>query len=411
KKAMDPVRKDVISTARKALRLLRGTDSEARSELSAWISSETEKNSERYSSHLYNESPRSALRVGATAAQYSDDSPSVDGRIVLRDNFAALFERYPQLLAFGEDVGKIGGVNQSMEGLQERFGEIRVTDTGIREATIIGQGIGMALRGLRPIAEIQYLDYIFYALQILSDDLATLHYRTKGGQIAPMIISTRGHRLEGIWHSGSPMGAVIHALRGIYICVPRNMVTAAGFYNTLLKSDDPALIVEPLNGYRSKELLPENLGDFTVPLGIPEVVREGKHITVVSYGATFNLAETAADDLAEMGVEVELIDVRTLLPFDRNHMIADSLKKTNRLLVVDEDVPGGCSAYMLDQVLNKQGGYFHLDSPPLTLTAKAHRPAFGSDGDYFSKPSAEDIVESVYALMHDFDPVKFPPMY
>lgn len=411
KKAMDPVRKDVISTARKALRLLRGTDTEARSKLSAWILSETEKNSERYSSHLYNESPRSALRVGATAAQYNDDSPSVDGRIVLRDNFAALFERYPELLAFGEDVGKIGGVNQSMEGMQERFGEIRVTDTGIREATIIGQGIGMALRGLRPIAEIQYLDYIFYALQILSDDLATLHYRTKGGQIAPMIISTRGHRLEGIWHSGSPMGAVIHALRGIYICVPRNMVTAAGFYNTLLKSDDPALIVEPLNGYRSKELLPENLGDFTVPLGIPEVVREGKHITVLSYGATFNLAETAADDLAAMGVEVELIDVRTLLPFDRNNMIADSLKKTNRLLVVDEDVPGGCSAYILDEVLNKQGGYFHLDSPPLTLTAKAHRPAFGSDGDYFSKPSTEDIVETVYALMHDFDPVRFPPIH
>lgn len=411
RKIHEPVRKDVVSAARRALLMTAGTKSEIRSELSAWIRGHAEKNADRYNSRLYNEGPKSALRVGAVAPRFEEDAPSVDGRVVLRDNFAALFEQFPQALAFGEDVGKIGGVNQSMEGMQERFGEHRIFDTGIREATIAGQAIGMAMRGLRPIAEIQYLDYIYYALQILSDDLATLHYRTKGNQIAPVIISTRGHRLEGIWHSGSPMSAVINSLRGVYVCVPRNMVTAAGFYNTFMRSDDPALIVEPLNGYRTKEALPSNLGEFTTPLGVPEVVRSGSDLTIVSYGSTFNLAEAACDALESMGIEAELIDVRTLLPFDRNHMIADSLKKTNRLLIADEDVPGGASAFILDKILTEQEGYRYLDSAPVTLAAKAHRPAYGTDGDYFSKPSVEDITEAAYAIMHEFNPAAYPPIY
>jgi len=315
------------------------------------------------------------------------------------------------VLTYGEDVGKIGGVNQSMEGMQEKYGEIRVSDAGIREATILGQGIGMAMRGLRPIAEIQYLDYIFYALQIMSDDLATLHYRTKGGQKAPVIVRTRGHRLEGIWHSGSPMGAIIHSIRGIYVCVPRNMVTAAGFYNTLLQSDDPALVVEPLNGYRSKETKPENLGEFTVPLGVPEIVREGADLTIVSYGSTCNLVIEAAEQLAELGIDAEVVDVRTLLPFDKDHAIAKSLEKTSRLLIVDEDVPGGASAFILDKILNEQNGYFHLDSKPVTLTANAHRPAYGSDGDYFSKPGIEDIVETAYSILHEVNPDGYPSIF
>lgn len=407
-KTMDPIRKDVISAGRKVLRLTRSSQSNERAALSSWIAQQMALNEDRYNSFLYNSGPRSALKVEEVAPQFGADAEKVDGRIVLRDNFAALFERYPQVLVFGEDVGKIGGVNQSMEGMQEQFGALRVSDTGIREATIVGQGIGMALRGLRPIAEIQYLDYLLYALQILSDDLATLHYRTKGGQIAPLIISTRGHRLEGIWHSGSPMGTVIHALRGIYVCVPRNMVTAAGFYNTMLQSDDPALIIEPLNGYRSKEPLPMNLGTYTTPLGIPEVVRSGTQLTIVSYGSTCNLAEAAVDELAQLGISAELIDVRTLLPFDLHHSIVESLKKTNRLLIVDEDVPGGASAFILDKILNEQKGYYHLDSEPVTLTAKPHRPAYGSDGDYFSKPSVDDIVETAYQLMHEADPAAFP---
>ncbi|MCA1763038.1 MAG: transketolase, partial [Flavobacteriales bacterium] len=312
---------------------------------------------------------------------------------------------------FGEDTGKIGGVNQSMEGMQEKFGELRVSDTGIREATIVGQGIGMAMRGLRPIAEIQYLDYLYYAIQTLTDDLSTLHYRTKGGQKSPLIVRTRGHRLEGIWHSGSPMGAVIHSLRGMVICVPRNMVTAAGFYNGLIRSDDPALVVEPLNGYRTKEPKPTNLGEYTIPFGVPEIVREGTDITILSYGSTCNLAETACKELAELDIHAELIDARTLLPFDKEHIVAESLSKTNRLLIVDEDVPGGASAFLLDEVVNKQKGYFHLDSQPVTLTAKAHRPAYGSDGDYFSKPNIEDIVETAYAIMRESNPEKFPSIY
>ena len=411
KKSMNPVRKDVFTAARRSLYLTIGSDMEARQELIDWLKVEQEKNADRYSSHLYSQSEYSALKVEEVKADFGDEPEEVDGRLVLRDNFDALFRKYPATLTFGEDVGKIGGVNQSMESMQERFGELRVSDTGIREATILGQGIGMAMRGLRPIAEIQYLDYLLYALQIMSDDLATVQYRTKGGQKAPVIIRTRGHRLEGIWHSGSPMGAIIHSLRGIYVCVPRNMVTAAGFYNTLLQGDDPALVIEPLNGYRLKENKPQNLGEYTIPLGVPETIREGKDITIVSYGSTCNLVLEAAGQLANMGIDAEIVDVRTLLPFDLNHDIAKSIEKTNRLLIVDEDVPGGASAFILDKVINEQNGYFHLDSKPLTLTSKAHRPAYGSDGDYFSKPSIEDIVDTAYGMLHETDPDKYPAIF
>jgi len=406
----EPIRKDVLSGARKALYALRKDDESSRSQLQSWIENYRKLNDARYSSHLTSESELSPLKIGESKPTYSTDE-RVDGRIVLRDNFEVLFKKYPELLTFGEDVGKIGGVNQSMEGMQEKFGELRVTDTGIREATIMGQGIGMAMRGLRPIAEIQYLDYLLYALQIISDDLATVQYRTKGGQKAPLIVRTRGHRLEGIWHSGSPMGAILGTVRGIHVCVPRDMTTAAGMYNTLLQGDDPALVIEPLNSYRSKETMPSNLGEFTVALGVPEIVQEGNDLTIVSYGSTLNIVEEAAETLGEMNIDVELIDVRTLLPFDKNHLIAESLKKTNRLLIVDEDVPGGASAYLLDKILNEQRGYYYLDSRPITLSAKAHRPAYGSDGDYFSKPNHEDIVEAAYGIMHEFDPAAFPPLF
>ena len=315
------------------------------------------------------------------------------------------------MLIYGEDVGKIGGVNQTLEGMQEKFGEHRVFDTGIRECTIVGQGIGMAMRGLRPIAEIQYLDYLLYALQVMSDDLATVQYRTKGGQKAPLIISTRGHRLEGIWHSGSPLGMIVNSLRGLYVCVPRNMTKAAGFYNALLKSDEPALVIEPLNGYRSKERLPINLGEYTEPLGVPEVVKKGTDISIVSYGSTFNICLAAAKELESMEINCEVIDIQTLIPFDLNNEIAKSLEKTNRLLVVDEDVSSGATAYILDQILVKQKGYYLLDSAPETLSAKDHRPAYGTDGDYFSKPSMDDIIEKTYEIMHEFDPEKYPSIY
>jgi pyruvate/2-oxoglutarate/acetoin dehydrogenase E1 component len=329
-----------------------------------------------------------------------DSSPNwTDGRVILRDNFRAIFEQHPEALIFGEDSGTIGDVNQGLEGLQAEFGETRVADAGIREATILGQGIGMAMRGLRPIAEIQYLDYLLYALQIMSDDLATVQYRTKGGQKAPVIVRTRGHRLEGIWHSGSPMGTIVHSLRGMYVCVPRNMTQAAGFYNTLLQADEPALVVECLNGYRLKEDMPTNLGTFTVPLGKPEIVRAGNDLTLVSYGSTLRIAAEACERLEKMGIDIELIDAQTLLPFDLDHECGKSLEKTNRLLVLDEDVPGGASAYLLQHILEVQGGYRHLDATPRTLSAQAHRPAYGSDGDYFSKPSTEDVVELVLTMM------------
>lgn len=408
---LDPIRKDIMSTARKALRLVRGEQSPAKQQLVDLLNEWNAANHERYSAYLYAENANSAMQVPEVPARYDGEPQQVDGRFVLRDNFAQLFENNPLVLTFGEDVGQIGGVNQSMEKMQERFGELRVSDTGIRECTIIGQGIGMAMRGLRPIAEIQYLDYLLYAIQVMSDDLATVHYRSKGQQKAPLIVRTRGHRLEGIWHSGSPMGMIINALRGMYVCVPRNMTQAAGFFNTLMQADDPALVIEPLNGYRTKEKLPSNLGEFTIPLGVPEVVKEGTDITIVSYGSTFNLTAIAAQQLTEVGIDAELIDVRTLLPFDVNHMIVESVKKTNRLLVIDEDVSGGATAYILDKILNEQGGYYHLDSEPATLSAKDHRPAYGSDGDYFSKPSIEDIFDAAYNIMHDSDTEAYPSLW
>jgi 2-oxoisovalerate dehydrogenase E1 component len=396
--AMDPGRKDILGAARKALISTLGNEGAAIRALQAWVDTQLDLNADRYGSHLHSESRHSCLNVPEVPVHYASDE-QVDGRIIIRDNFAALFEQNPLVLMFGEDTGKIGDVNQGMEGMQARFGELRVSDTGIREATILGQGMGMALRGLRPIAEIQYLDYLLYCIQGMSDDLATVQWRTKGGQKCPLIIRTRGHRLEGVWHSGSPMGMIINSVRGVVVCVPRNMQQAAGMYNTLLQADDPALVIECLNGYRSKERLPANLGEYTVPIGIAEVVREGSDLTLVSYGSTFNLCATAADRLADLGISVELIDARTLLPFDRTGVCVESLKKTNRLLVVDEDVPGGASAYLLQQILEVQGGYRYLDATPSTLSAKAHRPAYGSDGDYFSKPSVEDVVEKVVGMV------------
>lgn len=409
-KAMDPIRKDILSTARKALRMARNEQGAARANLSAWIRQKLNENYDRYSSYLYSEMEDSAMKVDPVAPEYATDE-MVDGRIILRENYDKILEKYPQALIFGEDAGKIGGVNQTLEGMQAKYGDVRVSDTGIRECTIIGQGIGMAMRGLRPIAEIQYLDYLLYAIQVMSDDLATVQYRTKGGQKAPLIISTRGHRLEGIWHSGSPMGMIINSLRGMHVCVPRNMTKAAGFYNTLMAAEEPALVVEPLNGYRSKERLPDNIGEFREPLGVPEIVREGTDITLVSYGSTFNLCEAAAQQLEELNISVELIDVQTLLPFDIDHVIADSLSKTNRLLIVDEDVSSGATAFILDRILVEQKGYYYLDAAPETLSAKDHRPAYGSDGDYFSKPNIEDIVEKVYAIMQEADPSQYPPLF
>ena len=411
KKAFEPVRKDIFMAVRKSLRYTRGENGAAKAAVIAWLNKETQANYNRYSSYLYSESENNALNVTSVPPTYDNNAPQEDGRIILRENFKSIFEKHPEALIFGEDAGKIGGVNQSLEGLQDQFGPLRVSDVGIRECTIIGQGIGMAMRGLRPIAEIQYLDYLLYGIQIMSDDLATVQYRTKGGQKAPLIISTRGHRLEGIWHSGSPMGMIINSIRGIHVCVPRNMTKAAGFYNTLMASDEPALVVEPLNGYRTKEPMPNNIGEFNTPLGVPEIVKEGNDLTIVSYGSTFNLCEVAAKQLTELGVNVELIDVQTLLPFDINHTIAESLKKTNRLLIVDEDVSSGATAFILDKILVEQKGYNFLDSAPITLSAKDHRPAYGSDGDYFSKPSIEDIVETAYGIMTEADPKNFPSIY
>lgn len=410
KGAMEPIRKDILGAVRKTLRLTRGESNAARQQLQNWYDRIHAEMDDRYSGRLYSRSEKRVENIEPVAPEYPAEPEMVDGRIVLKENFEKIFEKYPEVLTFGEDTGKIGGVNQAMEGMQEKFGTLRVSDTGIREATILGQGIGMAMRGLRPIAEIQYLDYLYYALQIMRDDLASVQYRTYGGQKAPVIVRTRGHRLEGIWHSGSPMSAIIGSLRGMHVCVPRNMVQAAGMYNTLLESDEPALVIECLNGYRSKEAKPTNLGEFKIPLGHVDVTKEGSDLTIVSYGSTFNLCNEAAKELAELGINVELADVQTLLPFDLDHSLVESVKKTNRLLVVDEDVPGGASAFILDQILNKQGGYFHLDSQPRTLTAKPHLPAYGTDGDYFSKPSVDDIVEAAYGLMSEADPGTYPAL-
>jgi 2-oxoisovalerate dehydrogenase E1 component len=406
--AIDPVRKDVIAAVRKVLRATRFEELDAKAQLHAWYKEAQGKNTDRYNSYLHSQSAENALAVKAVAPVYSDASPMKDGREVLKANFEKIFATNNKVLAFGEDLGKIGDVNQAFEGLQAMFGENRIFDTGIREASIAGKGIGLAIRGLRPIAEIQYLDYLLYAIQILSDDLASLHYRTKGGQKAPVIIRTRGHRLEGIWHSGSPMGMIINSLRGIYVLVPRNMTQAAGFYNTMLAADDPAIIIEPLNGYRIKERLPDNIGEFRTPLGIPEILTEGTDVTLVTYGSCCRIAQEATTQLKDLGISVELIDVQTLLPFDVNKTIVDSIKKTNRVLFLDEDVPGGASAYMLQQVVEGQSAWQYLDSEPKTLSAKPHRPAYGSDGDYFSKPGVEDVVEAIYSIMHDADPDEFP---
>jgi len=410
-KTINPIRSDAVKAVKKALRIIRKEEIPAKYYLRDWIKRTNEQNEERYNSHLYSESAESALKIKEIKPVYTENAPLVDGREVLQYNFEALMRKDLRILAFGEDVGMIGDVNQGFAGLQDKFGTLRVMDTGIRETSIIGQGIGTAMRGLRPIAEIQYLDYLVFAIQTLSDDLATLHYRTKGGQKAPMIIRTRGHRLEGMWHSGSPMSMILGALRGIYILVPRNMTQAAGFYNTMLQSDDPALIIESLNGYRLKERLPANLGEYTVPLGTPEILREGTDITIITYGSMCRIALEAAIQLQDIGVSCEVIDVQTLLPFDIHHTIGESIKKTNRVLFADEDVSGGASAYMLQQVMDLQGVYEYLDSPPRTLSAKDHRPAYASDGDYFSKPSAENITDLVYEMMNEVNPSKYPPLY
>ncbi len=406
----EPIRKDVLTAARKALRYITFDDSIKKKQLQEWINSYFEINQPKYSSHLYSESQYNALIIKEVLPTYSDKAENVDGRIIIRDNFDAIFNKYPEALIFGEDSGNIGDVNQGLEGLQEKYGELRVADVGIREATILGQGLGMAMRGLRPIAEIQYLDYLMYALQIISDDLATLHYRTKGKQKAPMIIRTRGHRLEGIWHSGSQLGGIINLVRGIHVLVPRNMTKAAGFYNTIMESDQPALIIECLNGYRLKEKMPNNIGEFKTPVGVIETIKKGNDITLVSYGSTLRMVVDVAKELIEVGIDAEVIDVQSLLPFDLNHDIAKSVAKTNRLLIIDEDVPGGASAYILNEVLNIQNAYQYLDSQPKTLTAKPHRPAYGTDGDYFSKPSNEDIFEAVYDVMHETNPNDFPKL-
>ncbi|GAL84916.1 transketolase [Sporocytophaga myxococcoides] len=410
-KTLNPIRSDAVKAVKKALKILRFEELPARTKLIAWVERTSEENFQRYSSHLFSHSDQAAIKVEEIKPEYNESSPFVDGREVLQANFEALFRKDPRVFAFGEDVGMIGDVNQGFAGLQEKFGNLRIMDTGIRETSIIGQGIGAAMRGLRPIAEIQYLDYLLFAIQTLSDDLATLHYRTVGGQKAPMIIRTRGHRLEGVWHSGSPISMILGSLRGIYLLVPRNMTQAAGFYNTMLKSDDPALIIETLNGYRLKEKMPSNLGEYTVPLGVPEVLREGSDVTVVTYGAMCKISLDSAAQLEEMGISVEVIDVQSLMPFDIHHIIAKSVKKTNRVIFTDEDVPGGGTAYMMKEVLETQKAYQWLDSAPRTLPAKEHRPAYSSDGDYFSKPNAEDLVDLVYEIMNEADPVKYPSLY
>ena len=401
-------KKDIFALVRKVLWATREQNTSERQNLVQVYERISEKETENYSSHLYSESEWKAVNIPEIKPVFSEDSQILDGRVVIRNNFDKIFEKYPETLIFGEDTGSIGDVNQGLEGMQEKYGETRIADTGIREATILGQGVGLAMRGLRPIAEIQYLDYVLYCLQGMSDDLATLQYRTKGGQKAPVIVRTRGHRLEGVWHSGSPMAGILNLVRGMMVLVPRNLTQAAGFYNTMLKSDDTALIIEPLNGYRLKEKQPDNIGEFTVPVGKVEITRAGKDITLVTYGSTWKIVTEAVEELAKLGIDAEVIDVQSLLPFDLSEEISESVKKTNRLAVIDEDVEGGASAYIMQQILEKQGAFRYLDSKPLTIAAKNHRPAYASDGDYFSKPSVEDIVEKVYDLFHESNPAKFP---
>jgi len=400
----------IMASAARALFQLRGLDSPARTELARFVDEYRRENEERYNSHLYSASTESPLNVPVVPAVYSNKSPTVDGRQVLVRNFDANFARDPRIFVIGEDVGRLGDVNLVFEGLQAKHGDLRLTDTGIREATILGQAIGSAMRGLRPICDIQYLDYFLYALEVASDDLATLHWRSVGGQKAPVIIRTKGHRLVGIWHSGSPMSVVVNALRGIYVAVPRNMTQAAGFYNTLFQGDNPGLVIEVLNGYRLKERVPDNVGLFTIPLGVPEVLREGTDCTLVTYGACCAIALDAAQALDELGVSLEVIDVQTLNPFDVDHMLVRSIEKTHALICVDEDVPGGASAFMLQQVLEAQNGWWHLDAEPRTLSASPNRPAYGPDGDYFTKPNRESIVATVYGIVRERQPWRFPPL-
>lgn len=407
----DALRKEVVSTARKAIRLTAKTLSPERDVLVSWYLQQTDINQDKFNSKLFTDGKESPFNLTVVPPVFDEDSKMIDGRELLNACFDANFARDQRLVAFGEDLGNIGDVNQGFAGLQEKYGDLRVTDTGIREMTIMGQGIGLAMRGLRPIAEIQYLDYLLFALNILSDDLASLSYRTKAGQKAPVIVRTRGHRLEGVWHSGSPMGMILGSLRGLHICVPRNMTQAAGMYNTLFRSDEPALVIECLNGYRLKEKLPNNVDEFTVPLGKAEIIKNGTDITVVTYGSTLRIVQDAAEELTALGISIEIVDPQTLLPFDIDHICEKSLEKTNKLLVIDEDVPGGASAFILQQILEIQKGYYLLDAQPKTLTAKEHRPPYGSDGDYFSKPSVDDVVETVYAMMHEANPTKYPNLF
>lgn len=407
-------RKEIMSTARKVLRNICSSCSKSgglKDKLREWVRHYSKAQWENYSAYLYSESDEAAAKVPAIPPIYDEKPAMVPAREIIRDNFDKILEKYPQTVIFGEDAGFLGGVNQTLEGMQAKYGEWRVRDTGIREATIVGKAIGMALRGLRPIAEIQYFDYILYGLQTLSDDLATTRYRTKNGQKAPVIISTRGHRLEGIWHSGSPLSMIINSIRGIYVCVPRDMTRAAGLYNTLLKGDDPGLVIEPLNGYRLREPRPTNIGEFTIPLGVPEILVKGEDITLVTYGSNVRIALEATESLHDNGISVELIDVQTLLPFDIHGIITESIKKTSRVVFFDEDVPGGATAFMMQKVVEKQGAYQYLDAPPRTVTARDHRPAYGTDGDYFSNPSAEDLYEAIYEIMGENNPKKFPPIY
>ena len=406
----EPIRKDINTAVKKVLRLIKNENSSAKTSLINWLAKSNSENADRFSTHLYSQSVEKVANVTQVNPIYNDEK-LVDGRELLRENFDYILNKHPEVLIFGEDSGRIGGVNQGLEGLQAKYGEHRVFDTGIREATIMGQAIGLSMRGLRPIAEIQYLDYLLYALQIMSDDIATLQWRTKGKQKAPVIIRTRGHRLEGVWHSGSPMGMIVHACRGINVCVPRNMTQAAGFYNLLLEADEPTLVIEPLNGYRLKEKLPSNIGEFKLQLGIPETLQSGSDVTLVTYGSSIRIAQEAIKQLNEHGISVELIDVQTLLPFDMNHTIIESIKKTNRVVFFDEDVPGGATAYMMQKVVEEQGAYQYLDSKPLTISAKAHRPAYGSDGDYFSKPSSDDVFDVIYNLMLEVNPSKYVKIY
>jgi len=401
----NPIRRDLHQAVHEALRVIRHDPQPDYEKLKAWKQADDTVNADRFGSHLQT---GAALKVPEVKPIYAANALTLMGFEIINAAFDAALARDPRVIAFGEDVGKLGDVNQGFRGMQEKYGALRVSDTGIREATILGQAMGMAMRGLRPIAEIQYLDYLLYALQLLSDDLATLHWRTAGGQKAPVIVRTRGHRLEGIWHSGSPMAGILNLVRGIYLLVPRDMTHAAGFYNTLLQADEPAIVVEVLNGYRIKERLPQNIGEFTLPFGVPETLREGRDLTLVTYGACCRIALDAAQKLGQVGIETEVIDVQTLLPFDLGGKIVESLKKTSRILFVDEDVPGGATAYMLQEVIEKQGGYFYLDSAPKTLSATAHRPAYGSDGDYWSKPNAETIFDAVYEMMNEVDPGAYP---